>query len=47
MVYDKITPWMSAALADPGVNSLLNILKLQDEDAFAHSKEVALLTSLC
>lgn len=47
MVYDKITPWMSAALADPGVNSLLNILKLQDEDAFTHSKEVALLTSLC
>lgn len=46
-MYDQITPWMSAALSDAGVNSLLNILKLQDEDAYNHSIEVAYLTSLC
>lgn len=46
-MYDKITPWMSAALSDTGVNSLLNILKLQDEDAYNHSIEVSYLTSLC
>lgn len=47
MTYDRTTPWMSSALSDSGVNSLLNILKLQDEDAYNHSIEVAYLTSLC
>lgn len=47
MVCDKITPWMNAALEDYGVKSLLNMLKLQDEDAYNHSIEVAYLTSLC
>lgn len=47
MMCQKMPPWMSTALADPGVKSLLNLLKLQDEDSYTHSFEVAYLTSLC
>jgi putative nucleotidyltransferase with HDIG domain len=44
---NQVPPWFSTALSDSGVNSLLNILKLQDEEAYLHSRQVALLTSLC
>lgn len=44
---NSTTPWLSAAKADTGVNALLNMLRLQDEDAYSHSDQVAYLTSLC
>lgn len=44
---EKTMPWYSSAISDPGVNALLNILKLQDEDSYKHSINVASLTSQC
>lgn len=38
---------MELAMGDAGVNSFLSILKLQDEEAYNHSIEVAKLVSLC
>ncbi len=40
------SPLLSAALSDEGVFSLLEILKISDEEAYEHSVQVANLTAL-